>query len=101
MIISEEQETTMEVPLKLKLNYIERRKSEIPLCQTSLDQRDFKTLERVGHQLKGNGLTFGFENLAKIGADLESAAKSENYEASVTLVARLAEAVQQLDSSLG
>ena len=90
----------MEVPLKLKMNYIERRKSEIPLCQESVSKRDFKTLERVGHQLKGNGLTFGFENLAKIGADLEAAAKKEDYDSSVSLVEQLSQAVGELDSSI-
>jgi HPt (histidine-containing phosphotransfer) domain-containing protein len=86
----------MEVPLKLRLNYIERRKVDASACENALQLSDFKTLERVGHQLKGNGATFGFEELAEIGRDLEIAAKAENLKGCTPLVSKLIQAIQGL-----
>lgn len=35
----------------------------------------YTSLEEVGHKLKGNGSTFGFEDLSLIGGDLQRAAE--------------------------
>jgi HPt (histidine-containing phosphotransfer) domain-containing protein len=64
----------MDVPQNLLGRYLDRRKQDLEACLLALETKDFSRLEKVGHQLKGNGVTFGFTDLSGIGTDLEAAA---------------------------
>ena len=64
----------MVVPSDLLVRYRERRKKDLENCLHSLHEGNFKVIQTIGHQLKGNGLTFGFQELSIIGGDLERAA---------------------------
>ena len=68
----------MEVPNDLRVRYLERRKIELEKCFSCLREKRFKELEKVGHQLKGNGETFGYKELSLIGSQIEKAAFQEN-----------------------
>ncbi len=64
----------MEVPAEIHARYIQRRKQDLETCIHSLQVKNFNELEKVGHQLKGNGETFGHAELSIIGRHLEYAA---------------------------
>ncbi|MFP5386275.1 MAG: hypothetical protein ACLGHN_09375 [Bacteriovoracia bacterium] len=64
----------MEVPMDIRFRYVERRKKDLERCLLSLEKENFSELEKVGHQLKGNGVTFGHAELSAIGSHLEKAA---------------------------
>lgn len=68
----------MEVPEEIMFRYMERRRRDLEICWESLSSGNFPVIERVGHQLKGNGSTFGFDDLASIGNKLEIAASSRD-----------------------
>lgn len=68
----------MDVPADILFRYLERRKKDLEICLASLEDQNFTELEKVGHQLKGNGITFGFADLSIIGNDMELAAKRMN-----------------------
>ena len=68
----------MEVPNEMKARYIERRKRDFENCMSSLGQRKYEEIEKVGHQLKGNGVTFGHPELSLIGEKLEDAASQKD-----------------------
>lgn len=70
----------MEVPPELHSRYIERRKKDLEICIKSLEKKNYMELERVGHQLKGNGETFGHQVLAHIGSKMETAAAEGDSE---------------------
>lgn len=70
----------MQVPYDLMARYIERRKQDLEDCMASLANKQFDEIERVGHQLKGNGATFGHPELSSIGKKLEQAAQVHNIE---------------------
>lgn len=70
----------MQVPYDLMARYIERRKQDLEDCMASLANKQFDEIERVGHQLKGNGATFGHPELSSIGKKLEQAAQVQNIE---------------------
>lgn len=70
----------MELPLHLLGKYIEHRKRDFNECLQSLKRHQYKTIEKVGHQLKGNGATFGHPELSSIGKKLEEAAQDQNVE---------------------
>lgn len=68
----------MEVPTEMRTKYVERRKQDLEVCLTSLERLDFSEIAKVGHQLKGNGSTFGYPELSSIGKKMEIAAHNEN-----------------------
>lgn len=70
----------MEVPNEIMVKYIERRKRDLEDCLSGLARNQFEDIERVGHQLKGNGATFGHPELSSIGKKLEQAAQVQDLE---------------------
>jgi HPt (histidine-containing phosphotransfer) domain-containing protein len=68
----------MEVPDDIRFRYMERRKKDLEVCLACLENENFTEIEKVGHQLKGNGLTFGHGDLSSIGSHLEIAAAAHN-----------------------
>ena len=70
----------MEVPHDMLFRYMERRKKDLETCLLNLENENFTELEKVGHQLKGNGVTFGFTDLSEIGSHMEKAASHKDIE---------------------
>lgn len=68
----------MEVPEAMQTRYVERRKHDLEVCRESLAQQKYSELQKVGHQLKGNGVTFGHDDISLIGKRMEVAAAEEN-----------------------
>lgn len=68
----------MEVPSEIQHKYMERRRKDLESCLHCLIRQNYVELEKVGHQLKGNGVTFGHEELSKIGVLMEKAAQEKN-----------------------
>ncbi len=68
----------IKIPPQLVENYLQRRISEIDSLENACNSGDFALLFKVGHQLKGNGLTFGFAEISEIGSKLESSALIQN-----------------------
>jgi HPt (histidine-containing phosphotransfer) domain-containing protein len=66
------------IPADAKAKYIERRKADLSVCRKALEEGNFKQLAHVGHQVKGNAGTFGFDQLSEIAAQLEDEATAEN-----------------------
>jgi HPt (histidine-containing phosphotransfer) domain-containing protein len=70
----------MQVPIELKKKYLERRIEDIQILISSLENNDFEPALKLGHQVKGNALTFDFPQIAPIGQQIELAAKNQNKE---------------------
>ena len=81
------------IPEEEKNKYIERRKKDLANCRLALTALDFKCFATVGHQMKGNAVTFGFDELATIGVDMEKMALSKD-------VQKLAEILNRFDAYL-
>lgn len=75
-----------EISLEAKQKYLVRRKDDLVKCKEAFSNQDTTHIERVGHQIKGNASTFGFEDLATIGTELEVAAKSKNWQKIESLI---------------
>ncbi len=78
----------MHVPDDMLARYFERRKRDFNECLEHLDEGDFSFLEKIGHQLKGNGVTFGYPEISEIGKELESGARDEDLPSLSTTLAR-------------
>lgn len=71
----------MQVPQEMMVRYIQRRKKDLEMCLASFEEEKFEELEKVGHQLKGNGRTFGHNDLTEIGMTMEQAAHERDRRA--------------------
>ena len=68
----------VDIPVEMKAKYLERRKQDYTDCLNAFFKSDFETFLRIGHQLKGNAASFGFDDLGVIAADIEQAAKNKD-----------------------
>lgn len=81
---------------KMKVVYIQRRKSDFTECMKAIESGDFSFLEKVGHQVKGNAETFGFDELSPIGIALESAAKSKDLAMAKKIVKQFGDIIESI-----
>jgi CheY-like chemotaxis protein len=58
--------------------YLESRRKEAGALEGLLRRAEFGPIERIGHQLRGNALSYGFPALGEAGAELEAAAKARD-----------------------
>ena len=58
--------------------FLGRKRREPPLLREALRSRDYETIRRLGHDLKGAGEGFGFPELSVIGAQLEGCARTRD-----------------------
>lgn len=89
----------IEMPRKAIDTYIERRKKDLIDCQAALAKLDFKILEVVGHQVKGNAAMFGFDDLGAIGEALEDSALSKDQVKSEATLVRFSNYLKQLEKT--
>ncbi len=48
--------------------------------QTALESKDYESIQRIGHGLKGTGSGYGFDKITEWGAQIETAAKENKPE---------------------
>ncbi len=84
------------VPHEMKVVYIQRRKTDFVELNKAIENGDFSFLEKIGHQVKGNAQSFGFDELSPVGIALEKAAKSKDLAQAKTIVKRFGEIVHSI-----
>ena len=68
------------IPEEVRQKYLERRKQDLADCRMALQKFDFKCFSFVGHQIKGNAVTFGFDDLTPLALEMEKLAAEQNVE---------------------
>ncbi len=77
--------------------YLDRRHKEIETFRAQLADGDFEALRIGGHSLKGSGGGYGFPDLTRIGAAIETAAKAHDASAIGTLLAEYTDYLQRVE----
>ena len=85
----------MVVPLELKQKYLSRRIQDLIHLKEALAKNDFSIALKLGHQVKGNAVTFEFPHMASIGVELEHAAKKQDKETLLSLVQKMESAISE------
>lgn len=88
----------MQVPVELKIKYLSRRIQDIEKLKVSLDQGDYTLAVKLGHQVKGNAVTFDVPQIAFIGLEIEKAAKKQDKERVKILVEKMESAIASAQS---
>ena len=91
--------TNFEISLAAKKRYVERRKVDLASCFKSLENSEFSFLQNIGHQLSGNGISFGLNELSRIGAELETAAQEKDLSKCKFLVEELSHQIALIDQN--
>lgn len=64
--------------LELAEPYLAKRKEEITVLETLLKASDYPSIQSLAHKMKGVAASYGFEELSRLGAELEMEAKASN-----------------------
>ncbi len=69
--------------------YVAHRERDVATLRAALAQGDFETMARIGHNLRGNGVSYGFPEIAALGEAMEQAVtarQARGIEAQVALL---------------
>lgn len=61
-------------------NFMNGRKKDIGLLEVAIQESNFAEIQSIGHKLKGNAGSYGFDGLGEIGAGIEKMAKEQNLD---------------------
>lgn len=71
--------------IQFKTDYIESMRKEVEELDKKLSPKEFEAFKFFGHNIKGNGVAYGFPEISKYGARIEEAAKNQDYPELVTV----------------
>jgi HPt (histidine-containing phosphotransfer) domain-containing protein len=78
-------------------DFLDRKRADLVTMQHALDSSDFTTIAALGHKIKGEGGSFGFDAITEIGAELEQTAKTGDRESARSLVSDLSEYLAKVE----
>ena len=61
-------------------HFLENRRQDIQQMTQAVQTKDYETVRRLGHSMKGAGEGYGFDQVTVIGARLEEYAKTQKPE---------------------
>lgn len=61
-------------------DFMRMRRNDVESIQAALQKNDLRTIEILGHSMKGSGGGYGFGLISEIGGDMEIAAKKGDKE---------------------
>jgi HPt (histidine-containing phosphotransfer) domain-containing protein len=76
-------------------NFLEHKRADIGIIRVAIDHKDYEAVSQIGHKMKGEGGSFGFDAVTVMGAALEQAAFHQDL---ASLNHTLEELVSYLDS---
>ncbi|MGE3611522.1 MAG: Hpt domain-containing protein [Bacteriovoracaceae bacterium] len=85
----------MRVPIELKRNYLTRKLRDIKNLMILIEEEDFASAIRLGHQVKGNAVTFEMPHIAYIGHEIENAAKRRDKDRVKILLMKMESIIKQ------
>ncbi len=90
----------IELPKEMRMEYLQRREKDLQDLTVALANLDWTVLRTIGHQLKGNGESYGFPSLGAIGKDLEEAAKQTARKRAEDILNKFSTTVKKLTAEL-
>ena len=75
----------MQLPIEMYKNYVHRRSDDLKELRSSLESGDVTAFRKIGHQLKGNATSFGFDDLLTLATRMHELTP-ENFSADGLLI---------------
>ena len=76
--------------------YLKKRLGDCAEIDRLLAAGGMESIQLLGHQIKGSGGSFGFDELSAIGEELERAAQAADREGIMSLVGRMEEYLKRV-----
>lgn len=98
------EQSTVSVPEGLKRlipGYLAARKNEVSKMMKLLAESDYDRLRSLGHNMKGTGSSYGFPELTRFGAALESAARQADNATAAKRIAEIDHYLSRVQLSAG
>lgn len=80
-------------------SFMDNTYAEIALLEGAVEAEDLKTVHRLGHNIKGSALNYGFNKLSEIGRKIEIAAGSGDLGRVLSLLEELRMYVKRVEIS--
>ena len=77
--------------------YMERRNEDIAALATALKDGDFSAIQGIGHNLKGSGAGYGFDDISTFGGSLEQAGKDADKDSAKSAFESLRDYLEQIE----
>lgn len=77
--------------------FLENRKRDLENLRKAAGIKDFKTIQSLGHSLKGVGGGYGFDRISEIGAALDEAGKNASLDAAMEQINQLNDYMSRLE----
>ena len=77
--------------------FLDRKRADARAIHQAIESDDFAAVAALGHKLKGEGGSFGFDVITEIGAALEQTAKHFDRDYAMRLALDLAEYLQKVE----
>ena len=77
--------------------FLSRKHEDLQTLRSALESGDLITIAALGHKIKGEGGSFGFDTMSEIGAALEAAGKKSDRDSASQLVTDLSEYLEKID----
>ena len=74
---------------EMQTKYVAYLLTEIPKIKAALNSKDCEVLRVFGHNIKGSGGMYGFNDITDIGFKMETLAKAENFNSLEAIVIEL------------
>jgi HPt (histidine-containing phosphotransfer) domain-containing protein len=78
-------------------DFLTRKRADLQSLRGALDGGDLATIASIGHKIKGEGGSFGFDTISEIGAGLESSGKRGDRASAQQLVSDLFEYLEKIE----
>lgn len=75
--------------------YLDYLVESLSSLQGNLNKRNYRSVQEFGHNLKGSGGGYGFDDLSSLGDSMEMAAEEEDRAAIETLIGKLKGLLQE------
>lgn len=60
--------------------YIENRKKDCEILENLIKESNFDEIQKIGHKMAGSGAGYGFDDISRIGKEIEINAMQKNME---------------------
>jgi HPt (histidine-containing phosphotransfer) domain-containing protein len=78
-------------------DFLARKRADLLTLKDALERGDLRTIAALGHKVKGEGGSFGFDIMSEIGAALETTAKKGDGESARQLVSDLSDYLEKIE----
>jgi HPt (histidine-containing phosphotransfer) domain-containing protein len=78
-------------------DFLTRKRADLQTLKGALESGDLTTIAALGHKLKGEGGSFGFDTMSEIGAALEATARKGDRESTRQLVTDLSDYLEKIE----